>query len=293
MTMPGQDPVFPDPALSAPETTSTPSGRNLWLRVASAAILAPLAIGAAYVGDWPFTIFWTLAAIAVWWEWVGLVQPAGRYVVLATGAAVLALEALLFEIGTLSVVVMMIALGMLAAIVTAGRHALLVAGGMIYASAVVIAPAVLRADVKLGFAAILSLFAIVWGTDIAGYFAGRAFGGPKLAPSISPKKTWSGAIGGTVVAIGAALAVAHLFAIRNPIAVGAVALVLSVASQAGDLFESHLKRQFDAKDASGLIPGHGGVMDRLDGFIFASVVAALIGVVRGGLEFPGTGLLVW
>lgn len=288
MTMPGHD-----PALSATPTTSTPSARNLWLRVASAAVLAPLAFGAAYFGDWPFTLFWMVAAIAVWWEWVGLVQPAGRYIVLATGAAVLALEALLFEIGTLSVVVMMIALGMLATIVTAGRRALLVAGGMIYASAIVLAPAILRADAKLGFAAILFLFAIVWGTDIAGYFAGRAFGGPKLAPAISPKKTWSGAIGGTVVAIGAALAVAHLFAIRNPIAIAAVALVLSVASQAGDLFESHLKRQFDAKDASGLIPGHGGVMDRLDGFIFASAVAALIGVTRGGLEWPGTGLLVW
>jgi phosphatidate cytidylyltransferase len=213
--------------------------------------------------------------------------------VLATGGAVLALEALLFEIGTLSVVVMMIALGMLATIVTAGRHALLVAGGMIYASALVIAPAVLRADLKLGFAAILFLFAVVWGTDIAGYFAGRAFGGPKLAPSISPKKTWSGAIGGTIVAIVAALAIAHVFSIRNPAAVGLIALVLSIASQAGDLFESKMKREFHAKDASGLIPGHGGVMDRLDGFIFASVVAALIGVVRGGLELPATGLLIW
>jgi phosphatidate cytidylyltransferase len=288
MTMPGHDPAVP-----VAETTSTPSARNLWLRVVSAAVLAPLAIVAAYFGDWPFTIFWALAAVAVWWEWVGLVRPAGRYVVLATGAAVLALEALLFEIGTLSVVVMMIALGMLATIVTAGRHALLVAGGMIYASALVIAPAVLRADVKLGFAAIVFLFAVVWGTDIAGYFAGRAFGGPKLAPSISPKKTWSGAIGGTIVAIVAALAIAHVFSVRNPAAVGLIALVLSVASQAGDLFESKLKREFHAKDASGLIPGHGGVMDRLDGFIFASVVAALIGVVRGGLELPATGLLVW
>jgi phosphatidate cytidylyltransferase len=293
MIMPGHDPVLPDSALSAPETTSTPSARNLLLRVASAAILAPLAVAAAYVGDWPFTVFWTLAAIAVWWEWVGLVQPAGRYVVLATGACVLALEALLFEIGTLSVVVMMIALGMLAAIVTAGRHALLVAGGMIYASALVIAPAVLRADVKLGFAAIVLVFAVVWGTDIAGYFAGRAIGGPKLAPAISPKKTWSGAIGGAIVAIAAALAIAHFFAIRHPLAIGPIALVLSIASQAGDLFESRLKREFDAKDASGLIPGHGGVMDRLDGFIFASVVAALIGVARGGLEMPGAGLLVW
>jgi phosphatidate cytidylyltransferase len=288
MSMPGHDPALP-----VAETTSTPSSRNLWLRVASATVLAPLAIVAAYFGDWPFTIFWALAAMAVWWEWIGLVQPAGRYVVLATGAAVLALEALLFEIGTLSVVVMMIGLGMLAAIVTAGRHALLVAGGMIYSSALVIAPAVLRADLKLGFVAILFLFAVVWGTDIAGYFAGRAIGGPKLAPSISPKKTWSGAIGGIIVAIVAALAIAHLFAIRNPLAIGAIALVLSVASQAGDLFESRLKREFDAKDASGLIPGHGGVMDRLDGFVFASVVAALIGVARGGLELPATGLLVW
>jgi phosphatidate cytidylyltransferase len=288
MTMPGNDPAVP-----VAETTSTPSARNLWLRVVSAAVLAPLAIVAAYFGDWPFTIFWALAAVAVWWEWVGLVQPAGRYVVLATGAAVLALEALLFEIGTLSVVVMMIALGMLATIVTAGRHALLVAGGMIYASALVIAPAVLRADMKLGFAAIVFLFAVVWGTDIAGYFAGRAFGGPRLAPSISPKKTWSGAIGGSIVAIVAALAIAHVFSIRNPAATGLIALVLSIASQAGDLFESKLKREFDAKDASGLIPGHGGVMDRLDGFIFASVVAALIGVARGGLELPATGLLVW
>ena len=90
-----------------------------------------------------------------------------------------------------------------------------------------------------------------------------------------------------------ALVVAHFFAIRNQLAVGLVALVLSIASQAGDLFESRLKREFDAKDASGLIPGHGGVMDRLDGFIFASVVAALIGVARGGLEMPGAGLLVW
>jgi phosphatidate cytidylyltransferase len=288
MTMPGNDPAVP-----VAETTSTPSARNLWLRVVSAAVLAPLAIVAAYFGDWPFTIFWALAAVAVWWEWVGLVQPAGRYVVLATGAAVLALEALLFEIGTLSVVVMMIALGMLATIVTAGRHALLVAGGMIYASALVIAPAVLRADMKLGFAAIVFLFAVVWGTDIAGYFAGRAFGGPRLAPSISPKKTWSGAIGGSIVAIVAALAIAHVFSIRNPAATGLIALVLSIASQAGDLFESKLKREFHAKDASGLIPGHGGVMDRLDGFIFASVVAALIGVARGGLELPATGLLVW
>lgn len=281
------------PSMPLTETTSTPSMRNLWLRVVSAAVLAPLAIAAAWFGDWPFTMFWGLAAIAVWWEWIGLVEPSGRNVLLATGVCALVLQGILFETGNLSIAIMIVALGVLAGIVTAGKQAPVVAGGVVYASALLLATAIVRADPKYGFAAIVFLYAIVWGTDIGGYFAGRAFGGPKLAPAISPKKTWSGAIGGTVVAIAAAIAIAEIFSIRNPVMIGIVALVLSAASQCGDLFESWLKRRFDVKDASGLIPGHGGVMDRLDGFIFAVVAAAVIGVVRGGVEAPATGLLVW
>ena len=282
-----------DPAMPLSETTSTPSARNLWLRIVSAAILAPLAVGAAYLGSWPFTIFWLVAAIAVWWEWVGLVDPAGRHVVLATGACALILQAVLIETGNSAIAIMVIALGVLAAVVTAGRQSPLVAGGIVYASALLVAPVILRADEAYGFAAILVLFAVVWGTDIGGYFSGRAFGGPKLAAAISPKKTWSGAIGGTIVGIAAAIAICSLFAVKNAVSVGLIALALSIASQTGDLFESWLKRRVDAKDASGLIPGHGGVMDRLDGFIFAATVAALVGVVRGGLETPGSALLVW
>jgi phosphatidate cytidylyltransferase len=275
------------------ETTSTPSSRNLWLRILSAGILAPLAIGAAWFGDWPFTIFWGIAAIAVWWEWIGLVEPSGRNVLLATGVCALILQGVLLETGHVSIALMIVVLGVLAGIVTAGRQAPLVAGGVIYASALLMATVILRADAKYGFAAVVVLFAVVWGTDIGGFFAGRAVGGPKLAPAISPKKTWSGAIGGTVAGIAAAIAIAELFSIRNPVMIGLVALVLSVVSQAGDLFESWLKRRFDVKDASGLIPGHGGVMDRLDGFIFASVAAALIGVLRGGFDTPAAGLLIW
>lgn len=281
------------PSIPLTETTSTPSSRNLWLRVASAAILAPLALGAAWLGDWPFTLFWGLAAIAVWWEWIGLVEPSGRNVLLATGLCALILQGVLVETGNLSIAIMIVALGVIAAIVTAGRRAPLVAGGVVYASALLIATVILRDDAAFGFAAIVLLFAIVWGTDIGGYFAGRAIGGPKLAAAISPKKTWSGAIGGTVAGVVAAIAVAAMFSIRNLAMLGIVAFVLSVVSQGGDLFESWLKRRFDAKDASGLIPGHGGVMDRLDGFIFASVAAALIGVARGGLDAPAAGLLIW
>lgn len=267
--------------------------RNLLLRVASAAVLAPMAIGVAWLGDWPFTLFWALAAIAVWWEWIGLVEPTGRNVLLVTGVCALVLQAILFETSHLSIALMIVALGVLAGIVTAGRQAPAVAGGVIYASALLISAAILRSDLAFGFAAIVFLYAVVWGSDVGGFFAGRMFGGPKLAPAISPKKTWSGAIGGTVVAVIAAVAMASLFSIGKPAMVALVALVLSIASQCGDLFESWLKRRFDAKDASGLIPGHGGVMDRLDGFIFAIFVAAIIGVARGGIEAPATGLLVW
>ncbi|MGD9923912.1 MAG: phosphatidate cytidylyltransferase [Pseudorhodoplanes sp.] len=286
--MSGGKPSFP-----LGETTSTPSARNLLLRVASAAILAPLAIGVAWLGSWPFTIFWGLAAIAVWWEWVGLVEPSGRNVVLATGICALVLQGVLLETGNHSIAVMIVALGLLAGIVTAGKRAPMVACGLLYASALLMSAVILRNDAVWGFAAIVFLYAVVWSTDIGGFFAGRAIGGPKLVPAISPKKTWSGAVGGTVAGVVAAIAIAGLFSIRNPVAIGMVALVLSVASQSGDLFESWVKRRYDAKDTSGLIPGHGGVMDRLDGFIFAAAAALVIGFARGGFDAPASGLLIW
>jgi phosphatidate cytidylyltransferase len=140
---------------------------------------------------------------------------------------------------------------------------------------------------------VLLLFAIVWTTDVLGYFAGRAFGGPKLWPAVSPKKTWSGAIAGTVGAVVVALLVAAQFGSFNRIAIITVALLLSVVAQAGDLFESWVKRQFDAKDSSHIIPGHGGVMDRLDGFWAAAVAGCVVGLLRGGFDEPARGVLNW
>ena len=155
------------------------------------------------------------------------------------------------------------------------------------------APIILRADAAHGLLAILLLFAIVWTTDVLGYFAGRAFGGPKLLPAVSPKKTWSGALAGTLGAMIVAVLVASLFGAFNRTAIALIALLLSVVAQLGDLFESWVKRQFGAKDASHLIPGHGGVMDRLDGFWAAALVGCVIGLLRGGFDGAARGLLVW
>jgi phosphatidate cytidylyltransferase len=233
---------------------STPAGANTRTRVLSALVLAPVAFGAAWFGGWAFTAFWVLAALAALYEWTKIVLGAGD-------------------------------------LVGASRAAWLV-GGAAYASLMGWSPIVLRNDPQFGFAVIVLLFAVVWTTDILGYFGGRAFGGPKLAPSISPSKTWSGAMAGTLGAAAASAVVAAACNVRlMPVVL--VGIVLSVVSQIGDLAESGFKRKFHIKDASNLIPGHGGVMDRLDGFWAAALVAAMIGIARAGLAEPARGLLVW
>jgi phosphatidate cytidylyltransferase len=133
---------------------------------------------------------------------------------------------------------------------------------------------------------------VVWVTDIGGYFAGRGIGGPKLWPRVSPKKTWAGAVGGFL----ASLAVAAGFGSLGLGKTGPILLVgafLSIASQLGDLFESAVKRRFGVKDSSHIIPGHGGLMDRLDGFVAAIVLAAFLGFLRGGADGVGRGIMVW
>jgi phosphatidate cytidylyltransferase len=167
------------------------------------------------------------------------------------------------------------------------------AGGVVYAGAALLPSIILRNDPNWGLTAVYFLFATVWITDIFAYFTGQLVGGALLWPAVSPKKTWSGAIGGAVGGIAAGIAVAYAAGTAKLGIVGIMALLLSVLSQAGDLFESGVKRQFGAKDASQLIPGHGGLMDRLDGYIAASLAAALIGIWHAGVGSPAKGLLVW
>jgi phosphatidate cytidylyltransferase len=271
-----------------------PRGSELALRVCSALVLVPLALATAYLGDWPFAVFWGVAAMGVLWEWTSLVAGTDRRFVLMTGAASLALALALVVSGLPLPAVIVLAIGTLAAASLAPtERRLWIAGGIPYAGALGLAPIVLRSDREDGFLAVIFLFAVVWTTDIAAYFIGRAAGGPRLVPQVSPNKTWSGAIGGTLAAVVVALALAKTAALAGLFAIAMLAIVLSVSAQAGDVFESFLKRRFGAKDSSHLIPGHGGLMDRLDGFVTAIVVATLIGLVRGGFEAPGRGLLVW
>ena len=286
--------VDADPVSKPGDSGAAAPTNNLVLRIASAAVMAPLALFTAYLGDWPFALFWGLAAIAVLWEWTTLVAgPSHRLMLSACGSAI-AVAALVAWHGRPIAAILVVGLGALAALIFAPRERRLwITAGIGYAGSMLLAPMLLRADDVDGFLAMVLLFAIVWTTDVLGYFAGRAFGGPKLMPAVSPKKTWSGAIAGTLGAMIVAVLVASQFGPFNKTAIASVALLLSVVAQLGDLLESWVKRQFGAKDASHLIPGHGGVMDRLDGFWAAALVGCLVGLLRGGFDGAARGLLVW
>jgi len=297
-----------EPASLSKKPKTSAGSSDLMPRVLSALVLAPFAILVTWLPEkYPwlgvgFGLFWMMAALSVWWEWNALVSGPGNRLLFFLGSAALMLSTALIILVFVPDIaaartrtpILIILLGALAVGVFArADRRMWASGGLLYAGALLVAPIILRRDHDLGLVAILFLFALVWATDIAGYFAGRAIGGPKLAPKISPNKTWSGAIGGTIGAVIAGVLVAKFFGLNNLVAIGFVALVLSAVAQVGDLFESAIKRRFGAKDTGSLIPGHGGVMDRLDGFIAAAVLAAAIGILRADLGSAAHGLLLW
>jgi phosphatidate cytidylyltransferase len=281
-----------DPAHQAPSANGR---RDLTLRIISSLVLAPLAIATAYLGGVVFVVLWGLAALGILWEWRRIVGDM-RAVTLGLSIAAIVLvtvDLMLSGAASAGRDVLAVCLVALLAGLLAREHRIWIAGGILYSSTLVLSVSVLRADREWGYWAILYLFAIVWATDILGYFVGRLAGGPRLAPRLSPKKTWSGAVGGVAGAVLAGAAVTGYAGLSTLPAVASLGLVLSAVSQAGDLFESAVKRRFGAKDAGHVIPGHGGFMDRLDGFLAAAFAAAIIGLARGGLDAPARGLLVW
>jgi len=266
--------------------------RNLIRRVIAALVLAPVAIAIAYAGGWLWTTLVTLAAIGLYVEWLMIVGVARETRVVTSGAVALAISGLCLALGRIDASLLALTLGLAAvALLSPGRRSW-IATGFAYAAAAQIASVLVRLDQVWGFIALILVLLVVWVTDIGGYFAGRGIGGPKLWPRVSPKKTWAGAVGGFV----ASLVIAAGFAAFGLGKTGPLLLlgaVLSIASQLGDLFESAVKRRFGVKDSSHIIPGHGGLMDRLDGFVAAIVLAAVFGFLRGGVDGVGRGLMVW
>ncbi|MGE0230897.1 MAG: phosphatidate cytidylyltransferase [Flavobacteriaceae bacterium] len=262
---------------------------DLAVRVVSALVLAPVVLAALWIGGAPFAALALAAACLVFWEWTRMSVSERLPAVNVIGWATLVAVAVLGHVTASTYALLTVFAGALAAGLAAGRHWPWAAAGVAYAGLPLLAFISLRGGPE-GLAAMVLVIGIVWATDIFAYFSGRAIGGPKIWPAISPKKTWAGLIGGML----AACVFASIFALAAdypPAPLAGLALLLAVFSQAGDFMESAVKRHYGVKDASNLIPGHGGVMDRIDGLGPAAVLAALIGFVHAGE--PAIGLLLW
>jgi len=205
---------------------------DLRLRIASAAVLAPLGLGAIWVGGGWFAAVAAAAGAGLAWEWARMCR-----------SRILALVP-----------------------------------GFLYLACAVAGLTWLRGEPTAGRSNVLFLVLVVWASDIGAYATGRWFGGVKLAPAISPGKTWSGAVGGLVAAIlvGVAGSDAGGYAGAGILAGG-----FGLVAQAGDLAESAMKRRFGVKDSGALIPGHGGLLDRLDGLLAVAGVATILAILMG------------
>jgi len=271
-------------------------GPDLWPRVAAAVVMGLVALAVAWIGGIGFVAFWWIASVVVLWEWQRIVEADRLFVRVSVGALLLAAAALLaLHNRPLFAVLALAATAAAVGFVAAPERRVWTAAGALYAGALVVSLGLLQASPSYGLAAILWLFAIVWGADVAAYFAGRGIGGPKLWPSVSPGKTWSGALAGALVGAALGLVVGLVLA-PGAIRIGpmfALGLAAAIVSELGDLFESGVKRRFGVKDSSRLIPGHGGLMDRLDAFIAASTFAALVAAANSRGSFIASGLFQW
>jgi phosphatidate cytidylyltransferase len=271
---------------------TAPASRNLLMRVLAAVVLVPFVIGCAYAGGVLWSALVTLAVIGLFIEWLMVVRALGQKRAAVAGTVALLLAGICLALSQFELALLAAVAGVAAVGALSSQSRLWAVAGFLYAGAALFAAVLLRADREMGFAALIFVLLVVWATDIGGYFAGRGIGGPKLWPRVSPNKTWAGAVGGFLgsLLVAAGFAASGIGRIVPLLVVGGI---FSVAGQLGDLFESAVKRRFGVKDSSHIIPGHGGLMDRLDSLVAVLVLAAIFGFVRHGADGIGRGLMVW
>lgn len=246
---------------------------DLAIRAVSGIALIVLALAALWGGGVWLWLLTSIAAMLMLAEWGGLVQSdAGhRKLALYAGCVPLAIMSPLAADVSFFALGLIIGTAFFLTIVTQKPR---LGFGIVYVAFPALALLFLRGQHD-GLLLASWTLATVWVTDIGAYFAGRGIGGPKLAPAISPNKTWAGLIGGVASALGLGLLLWHFAGLRLQLALASP--ILAVIAQIGDLYESWLKRQAGVKDSGTILPGHGGVLDRLDGLVpVAPAVAALI-----------------
>jgi phosphatidate cytidylyltransferase len=246
---------------------------ELGLRLASAAVLIPVALWMVYMGGARFAVACAVFGFAMMWEWAQMsafTRPLMLGGLMALSIASLALQNMALSLG-LAAATLVFAVALQPGAMEKRGVAVL---GVVYVGAMLAGFWYLRQGPWDGRSATLYFMSFVWASDAAAYFVGRGVGGPRLIPSESPNKTWAGAIGAVIACGLCGLAAANIenMPIWPWVATG---IAISVIAQAGDLFESSAKRRFKVKDSSSLLPGHGGVLDRVDGLGAVACVMAL------------------
>jgi len=256
--------------------------RELIVRLLSAIVLAMATIFATWSGSLPFAVLVAGVAGVLVWEWGRLLRGTGLDAPAAAGLLVVLVAIGLVVAGRPLAGLLVLLAGAVATQWPARRKdRLLEVAGILYAGLPALALAWLRGAPEHGLQAVLLVLLVVWATDTGAFVAGRSLGGPRLWPSVSPNKTWSGLLGGVLSGAVVAWLFARSLGSAAPGQVAVLALVLAALSQLGDLAESALKRARGVKDTSQLIPGHGGFMDRVDGLVFAAVAAAIYAALAG------------
>lgn len=284
----------PSPAEAPPAKASGVKSAELRTRIISALVLAPIALGLTWLGGWPFAALLAIAAVLMAWELAALLPGISMTMrIMLAGFALIAIG--LTAIGGPFVALLVSLAGLTFAITISILTSAPVSSPAI-AFPYLILPLVsllwLREGDDYGRIALFWLLFTVWATDTFAYFAGRGFGGPKLAPRLSPNKTWAGLIGGMAGAALVGAITAIWFSLGSALGLAFVSAVIAVVAQAGDIFESALKRRAGVKDSGKVIPGHGGILDRVDGLVTAAVGAAIISTLHG-VTGPATGVLLW
>lgn len=257
-------------------------------------LLVPAVLLDIWQGGIWFNVFMAFFGVLMAHEWTNIVHNRSSTQFAFHSAGALLAAFLAPEIGVMPViglVMVLTALAIYANAQTDRQRSIFALAGVPYVALPVLALVLLRSHSEWGVHAIMWLMLVVWATDTFAYFAGRIIGGPKLAPKLSPKKTWAGLLGGMAGA-GLVSGIYAYFYFPSALALVLVAAALAAVAQLGDIFESAMKRAYEVKDSGYLIPGHGGVLDRVDGLVTAAVIAAVIGFARhsNGLA---EGLLLW
>ncbi len=264
-------------------------------RAISAVVLGSIAVLALWIGSATFVVLVLAFALAMCWEWGRAVRGTSLdRIHLLHAAAVIAACVMTFLSATQTVAILaIIAIGTVAVYAMSGRHMRWMSAlGVPYVGLPAAVLIWFRLDEPHGFVAVLFIFCVVWAHDTFAMLVGKLVGGPRLWPVLTPNKTWAGVAGGLVASAAVGAIFAALLVAADGLLLATTGFLLGLASLAGDLVESAFKRNYHLKHASGLIPGHGGVLDRLDGAVLAANMSAVIALVIAP-QAPARAILFW